>query len=241
MSDKANTKGNLVSSEETYTLAALPAAIILYTLFVLALFHWPKFADTYAISLETISDLSLVIPNIITLYCILVCCILVRVSRPISKMFAFRTFNFKLLLLWSILFFIISIVAGWLKHSFTLPITSDWEIYLFNKKFATLLFLTITIIVVPFLEELLFRGFIFGCLARSIIGSGGAIVITSYLWAIPASYHNPYLLAINLTFGFLLGLARYQSRTVWVPIVLHIISSIIESSTLMSIHWPFLI
>jgi membrane protease YdiL (CAAX protease family) len=80
-------------------------------------------------------------------------------------------------------------------------------------------------VAAPFLEELLFRGFMFRGLAASRAGLIGAIVLPNILWvSLHAQYARPTL-AILFAMGLVLGLARHFSRSVTLPLVLHAISN----------------
>ncbi len=73
----------------------------------------------------------------------------------------------------------------------------------------------------PFSEELLMRGIIFSRIRKTRLGSAGAIIICAAVWA---SMHYRYApLAILLIFldGIMLGLARYHSRSVLLPVFMH--------------------
>ncbi|HET7463662.1 MAG TPA: CPBP family intramembrane glutamic endopeptidase [Longimicrobium sp.] len=74
----------------------------------------------------------------------------------------------------------------------------------------------------PAAEEILFRGFLLHRL-RKPLGVRAAIVVTAALWA---AVHVDYALPIILLLfgsGLLLGAARVHTRSVWVPVAMHVI------------------
>jgi len=89
-----------------------------------------------------------------------------------------------------------------------------------NTQNVALLWFAI-VIVAPLFEEFFFRGFLFDGLRDSKAGSVGAVLITSLLWA---AIHQQYGL-VELTMigvlGLFLGIARIQTGSLYVPIVLH--------------------
>jgi membrane protease YdiL (CAAX protease family) len=84
-------------------------------------------------------------------------------------------------------------------------------------------------VAAPFIEELLFRGFMFRGLAASRAGLTGAIVLPNILWvSLHAQYARPTL-AMLFAMGLVLGLARHFSRSVTLPLVLHAISNAVST------------
>lgn len=74
----------------------------------------------------------------------------------------------------------------------------------------------------PAAEEILFRGFLLHRL-RTMLDVRRAVVITAVAWA---ALHLDYSLAIIVMLvgsGLLLGAARVHTRSVWVPVVMHMI------------------
>jgi membrane protease YdiL (CAAX protease family) len=84
------------------------------------------------------------------------------------------------------------------------------------------------VVAAPVTEELLFRGFLFRGIARSRLGPAGAVVLTSLAFA---PLHLQYLSAeppwglpaLGFVFAasVYLGVARWRTGSVWVPMVLH--------------------
>ncbi|HZJ14156.1 MAG TPA: type II CAAX endopeptidase family protein [Chthoniobacteraceae bacterium] len=96
-----------------------------------------------------------------------------------------------------------------------------------GRSVAPLLF-AVTV-AAPFIEELLFRGFMFRGLAASRAGLTGAIVLPNILWvSLHAQYARPTL-AILFAMGLVLGLARHFSRSVTLPLVLHAMSNAVST------------
>lgn len=75
----------------------------------------------------------------------------------------------------------------------------------------------------PIAEELIFRELFYKLLAHTPLGNVGAIVVTAVGWAIlHTSYTLPVILLL-LGSSVLLGIARYRSNSVLVPIAMHIV------------------
>ena len=63
--------------------------------------------------------------------------------------------------------------------------------------------------------------FLFAGWSESKLGVGGAIVLTSFLWAAIHLQYDLYHIAMIFLFGIVLGVARHRTGSLIVPIVLH--------------------
>jgi membrane protease YdiL (CAAX protease family) len=77
------------------------------------------------------------------------------------------------------------------------------------------------IIAAPVFEELFFRGFLLAGFRRTFLGTAGAVVVTSLLWAVIHTQYDLYYMATIFVMGVVLGLARVQSGSLVLPIGLH--------------------
>lgn len=93
---------------------------------------------------------------------------------------------------------------------------------------APLLWLAI-IVAAPFFEELFFRGFLIEGLRRGVLGDAGAIVLTSLSWASIHIQYGLYEIGTIFIFGLALGLARIGSRSLWVPIAMHMLANLVAT------------
>jgi membrane protease YdiL (CAAX protease family) len=97
-----------------------------------------------------------------------------------------------------------------------------------NATMAPLLWLAI-IIAAPFFEELFVRGFLLEGLRRGALGDAGAIVLTSVFWASIHIQYGLYEIGTIFVFGIALGLARIGSRSLWVPIAMHMLANLVAT------------
>ena len=236
MDQKPKNKNIFYTKQEIFCFLALPLAIIIYTLIIATIMHWPFVFAKYAFPLNKLTNLNLIVPSIITIYCIIICCSVIRINKPFVEYFALNTFNIKTILKWVFYFILISLFTGYIKHEHIIPISPNWELVLYNKHLAIIIFFIITVLIIPILEEILFRGIIFSGIEESFLGKGGAVVISAYLWSIPSSSYNPYVLLSNMLLGILLGMSRYKTNSIYVPIILHLINSMIEFITIVMLQ-----
>lgn len=98
----------------------------------------------------------------------------------------------------------------------------DWTPWLAAPFLASALRVLAVGILGPIAEELIFRGWFFGLL-RPRVGVAATILLTSAGWAL-LHYDYPWtVIGVILVDGLLLGLARLTSRSVYPPIVMHIL------------------
>lgn len=74
----------------------------------------------------------------------------------------------------------------------------------------------------PVMEEFIVRGLLFGYLARTKIDMRLGIVILAAGWSLMHISYTPAVIAVIFAFGLLLGAARLKTKSVYVPIAMHI-------------------
>jgi membrane protease YdiL (CAAX protease family)/predicted HAD superfamily phosphohydrolase YqeG len=85
---------------------------------------------------------------------------------------------------------------------------------------VALLWLAI-VLAAPVAEEIFFRGFLFAGFAASPLGAVGATLLTSFTWALFHVQYDLYGRVMIFIAGLLLGWARWRTRSVTVPILMH--------------------
>ena len=74
----------------------------------------------------------------------------------------------------------------------------------------------------PIAEELLFRGFLFSRLLRTRLGVIGTVVVLAAVWAAMHVDYSAGVIALLFVAGVLLGTARFRTKSVIVPVLMHI-------------------
>lgn len=80
----------------------------------------------------------------------------------------------------------------------------------------------------PILEEVVTRGFALHILRRTRMGTAGAVVLTAVAWAALHWRYDAGSVALIAVDGLLFGTARVRTRSLWVPITLHVIGNLIS-------------
>jgi len=109
------------------------------------------------------------------------------------------------------------------------PIVPEFmDTLLKSATIAPLLWFAI-IVAAPVFEELFFRGFLIEGLRRGNLGDAGAIVLTSVIWASFHIQYGLYEIGTIFIFGLAFGLARIGSRSLWVPIAMHMAINLVAT------------
>lgn len=78
----------------------------------------------------------------------------------------------------------------------------------------------------PIMEEIIWRGMIFHFISRTRIGAIGAIFFCTATWA-PLHFRYEWMVIVLIFCdGIVLGAARYKTRSVIVPMVLHSLNNL---------------
>jgi len=86
---------------------------------------------------------------------------------------------------------------------------------------ALFLLLIALVVAAPLVEEVVFRGFLLPGLAASAIGTVGALLLTSGLWALLHVQYQPFYLIQIMLLGVLFGWLRLRSGSTTLTIILH--------------------
>ncbi|MBW4507331.1 MAG: CPBP family intramembrane metalloprotease [Scytonematopsis contorta HA4267-MV1] len=143
--------------------------------------------------------------------------------------------------------------------------TRNWSILLVLYIFIELLFLYLTkpplqleimkgykehlfipvlyaygVIFAPIYEELLYRGFMIPGIANSRFGTVGALLISSFLFAITHFHYNLYYQLLTFCSGIFFGIARIQTGSTILAIYLHALNNLFAITYLLIyVHHDF--
>lgn len=86
-----------------------------------------------------------------------------------------------------------------------------------------MLVLTVAV-VAPIVEEMVFRGFMYGGFERSL-GAFPAVLLTSAVFTVMHFQYNYYELLSIFVLGLVLAWARMKTQSLWTPIVMHAVNN----------------
>jgi membrane protease YdiL (CAAX protease family) len=104
------------------------------------------------------------------------------------------------------------------------PVTPDFvvDIYRSAEATGTLPLLALALAAAaPIVEETIFRGFLLPGLARSTLGTTGALFFTSLSWALLHAQYQPFYLVQIVLLGIAFGWLRLKSGSTLLTILLH--------------------
>lgn len=145
----------------------------------------------------------------------------------VKAYFPFKVLDPKQFMLWMV------VVTGWmygqdyLMDMFHIVKIPDAMLNItYPSEFSKWLLVLGVGVMAPILEELIFRGFLLKEFSYTFLGTSGAVVLTSLIWALIHSQYDLVYLAIIFVTGLLFGIARVMSHSLLVPIAMHIIFNV---------------
>ena len=132
------------------------------------------------------------------------------------------------LLKWMVLLVVIVIGIDSLTYALGKPIIPEFMVKAYGSSSNLVLFAFAIVIAAPIFEELFFRGFLITGLQSSYVGPYGAITLTSMIWASIHLQYDFYYICIIFVFGLVLGLARLQTNSLYVPIMMHALNNFLS-------------
>ena len=81
-------------------------------------------------------------------------------------------------------------------------------------------------LVGPFSEELVMRGVLLDRLRRTRLRAAGAVVLVAAGWSLMHYRYEWSTLALVFADGLVLGAARVQTRSLWVPVAMHVMGNL---------------
>lgn len=133
----------------------------------------------------------------------------------------FRGKEFKPWLLISSLYFLLSY---WINYEMQFE-TPIWMHNLVVTTDYLLLSIFAICAVAPVLEELVFRGFIYSKLARTVVGKSGAVMITALLFTALHTQYSIWIQLDLLVLAIILSLVRYKTDNLKYCIVIHCLNN----------------
>jgi hypothetical protein len=150
-----------------------------------------------------------------------------RKDYPLKEYLALKKVSKREWLRWLLYLGIFLLASDMLTLLLNRPIVPSFMVDAYRTAyFVPTLYIAI-VIVAPIFEETFFRGFLFEGVRYSRLGPGGAIGMTSLVWAIIHLQYDTYGVATVFALGILFGFARLKSESVYVPIVMHSMASLV--------------
>ena len=122
---------------------------------------------------------------------------------------------------WFFLTIILMIVSDLLSLLLDKPVVPEYMHSVYTSAEPLWLLWAALIIAAPIFEELFFRGYLITCLAYSVVGPIGAIIISAAFWAVVHIQYDIYGLLTIFVIGLLLGAARLKTGSLPLTMAMH--------------------
>ena len=152
-----------------------------------------------------------------------------RKNFPIRDYLCFRKTTKGEFVKWLLFTVIFMVCSDTLTHFLNRPIVPPFMIDVYKTaRFTPALYVAL-LLMAPVYEEIFFRGFIFQGIRYSRLGTAGAVILTTLGWSILHLQYDIYGIASIIVFGFLLGIARLKSNSIYVPIAMHSLNNLVAT------------
>ena len=168
-----------------------------------------------------------------TLASLLVCGFLIAIAIKAKNGNSLKSYLHLHPISWRVMLFAVIAIAilmaimELLNVIFDRPVPESMLIIYSSATNLLLLWLAIGV-AAPILEEMFFRGFIHTGTERSFIGVSGTILLTALLWALVHIQYEFFEMFMIFLIGLLLGVGRWLSGSLYVPILMHMINNIVS-------------
>ena len=155
----------------------------------------------------------------------------IRKNITVREYLCFRWPPWKHLVIWSLILLFYNAFSTLLSWLLGRPVISDFMVKTYTTAgFKPALWLGF-IILAPLYEEIFFRGFAFKAVEYSRLGRIGAVILTALAWSALHIQCDFFGVVDVFVGGLLLGWARLRSKSVCVPIVMHIVQNLVATIT----------
>lgn len=152
-----------------------------------------------------------------------------KATLPVGEYLGLRSVNARTALIWFALLALVLVASDLLTYALDRPAAPEIMVELYRtSRFAVLSWFAI-VVAGPVFEEVFYRGFMFRGIQASALGNGGAIVITSAVWAVTHVQYDAYLMATIFVLGILLGAARAVTGSLYLVTAMHMATNLIAT------------
>lgn len=136
--------------------------------------------------------------------------------------FGFRVFSTSTATVFLLLWILLIILEEVMSEVFNLAQARHWPALPLSVVLIRILAIGV---IGPISEEMAWRGIFFSWINKKL-GAVAAIILPSLIWAPLHLQYEGATQIILIIDGIFLGLVRYKTRSVWPPIILHIIGNL---------------
>lgn len=148
-------------------------------------------------------------------------------TQSFRQTLAFVPVQLKSLKFWLGIWLAYMVLGFFLDKFTTIPVDDFTRLMSGSKHLGIAI---ITVLLAPFLEEIIFRGYLFKVLRSTWLGFSGTLLITSMLFTlIHAGQYNVIILSQLFIFALILGIAREKTGSIYTPWLLHGLNNLVAT------------
>jgi uncharacterized protein len=173
----------------------------------------------------------------IATYCsTIICCGAIAVAIAAKDRATFKGYlnlnsvSLRSALLWIGGMIAILVMIDMLTSALQRPVVPDFVAAVYKTSNPVWLIWGATVVAAPLFEEMFFRGFLFKGFQASVLGPAGAILLTSFLWAVIHLQYDLYGIVTIFLLGLIIGAARVATGSLYVPLAMHSITNVIATA-----------
>lgn len=141
---------------------------------------------------------------------------------------AIRPVSGRVLVFWGFMGLLFAFICDGVTWLAGRPVVPEVMREAYRTAGGTVFFWLALVGLAPFVEEVVFRGLLFGGVEASVLGPWGAMGLSTGLWVATHGQYDAWGLAIVVLAGLLLGWVRWRTRSVivtwWMHTVLNAIA-----------------
>lgn len=155
--------------------------------------------------------------------------LLAWVRMPVAEYLALRWPRYRETMLWLVAFLVLIVAQDVFAALIGRPIVPEAQLAWYRTSWFLPVLVVALVVSAPLIEELFFRGFMYKGLAASKVGVAGAIVLTAAVWAAIHFQYDWVGRGVIFADGIVLGLVRWRTRSVALPVLLHAIMNAVAT------------
>ncbi|MHC5037916.1 MAG: lysostaphin resistance A-like protein [Planctomycetota bacterium] len=147
----------------------------------------------------------------------------IRKGAPVRDYLSLKKVPLKGAIFWSVVTLLYCFMTDALLPKIGIDTGGEWALEEWTLTQNKILLILAINIFAPVVEEFFFRGFMMKGLLHSRGGVLLALLVPSFLWSIVHIQYDLGYIAVIFVGGILFGLARYRTKTLFTPMIMHFI------------------
>ena len=136
-----------------------------------------------------------------------------RKGPPVKEYLGLHEVDWRTTLGWSLILLLFAGLSDLITFLLERPLVPDFMLNVYQTATSKTLLWIALVVAAPVSEEIFFRGFLFYGIQKTRLGSKGAILLSSLIWAPLHMQYDTYNLAAIMVLGLLLGVCPVEGET----------------------------